>query len=118
MEKEKDLGKRTIEGAKNKSNNRAHLEQDEGTNLDSEAVLLMTITSAKTQSRISIEEEEELTAAPVFNQASVDSVVNSEGELIHSALIAEVEPAEFDKAMTEEKWLKAMKEEIKLYGEE
>ncbi|RDX90862.1 hypothetical protein CR513_27231, partial [Mucuna pruriens] len=41
-----------------------------------------------------------------------DSAVNLEGELIHSALITEVEPVEFEKVMTEEKWLKAMKDEI------
>ncbi|RDY12354.1 hypothetical protein CR513_02868, partial [Mucuna pruriens] len=102
------------EGAKNKPNNHAHLAQDEGT--DSEAVVLLTITSNEAQPRIPIEEE--LIATPVFNKASVvrrplqsrdqellfqDSTVNLEGELIHSALIAQAEP---------EKWLKVMKEEI------
>ncbi|RDX84116.1 hypothetical protein CR513_34885, partial [Mucuna pruriens] len=43
---------------------------------------------------------------------AVDSAVNLKGELIHSALIAEVESVEFEKAVTEEKWLKATKEEI------
>ena len=41
-----------------------------------------------------------------------DSLVNSEGELMHFACIAEVEPVEFEKAITNEKWLKTMKEEI------
>ncbi|RDX78418.1 hypothetical protein CR513_41314, partial [Mucuna pruriens] len=75
---------------------------------------------------IPIEEEEEDTATPVFNKTYVvrrllqlkdqelfqDLAVNSEGELIHFALIAKVEPVEFDKIETEEKWLKAMTEEI------
>ncbi|RDY13776.1 hypothetical protein CR513_01260, partial [Mucuna pruriens] len=135
--------------AKNKPNNCAHLAQDEGTDSDFEAVVLLAITSNDTQPRIPIEEEEkrlsyttsairrllqqrisieekELIAAPVFNKASVirrplhlkdqelfqDSAVNSEGELIHLALIAEAELVEFDRAAIEEKWLKAMKEEI------
>ncbi|RDY06796.1 hypothetical protein CR513_09170, partial [Mucuna pruriens] len=42
----------------------------------------------------------------------VDSAINSEGELIHSVLIIEAKPVEFDKTVTEEKLLKAMKEEI------
>ncbi|RDX92049.1 hypothetical protein CR513_25882, partial [Mucuna pruriens] len=101
------------EGAKNKPNNCAHLTQDEGTNSDSKDVLLMAIISSKAQPRIPIEEEE-LIAALVFNKASVDPTLNLEGELIHSALTAEAEPepVEFDKAVIEEKWLKAMKEEI------
>ncbi|RDX81172.1 putative mitochondrial protein, partial [Mucuna pruriens] len=103
------------EGAKNKSNNRAHLAQDEGIGSNFEVVVLMAIKSNEAQSRIPIEEEEELTTAPVFNKAFVelfqDLVVNSKGELIHSALIVEAEPVEFDKAVTKEKWLKAMKEE-------
>jgi len=41
-----------------------------------------------------------------------DLVVNSEGELVHFSFIAEVEPVEFEKAMTNEKWLKATKKEI------
>ena len=41
-----------------------------------------------------------------------DSVVNSKDELVHFACIAEVEPVEFEKAITNEKWLKTMKEEI------
>ncbi|RDX94321.1 hypothetical protein CR513_23303, partial [Mucuna pruriens] len=41
-----------------------------------------------------------------------DSAVSSEGELVHSTLIAKAEPTKFDKAVTEEKWMKAMKEEI------
>ncbi|RDX81584.1 Copia protein, partial [Mucuna pruriens] len=102
MEKEKDPGKRTREGAKNKPNNCAHLTQDEGTNSDSETVLLMAMTSNETQPRIPIEEEEELTIAPVFNKASVDLAVNSEGELIHSTLKAKAEPVEFDKAVTKQ----------------
>ncbi|RDX80959.1 hypothetical protein CR513_38421, partial [Mucuna pruriens] len=72
------------------------------------------------------EEEEELAVAPVFNKASVvrrslqlrdqelfqDSAIKSKGKLIYSALIAEAELVEFDKTVTEKKWLKAMKEEI------
>ncbi|RDX90286.1 hypothetical protein CR513_27873, partial [Mucuna pruriens] len=34
---------------------------------------------------------------------TIDSVVNLEEELIHSALIAEAEPVEFEKVVTEEK---------------
>ncbi|RDY14592.1 hypothetical protein CR513_00320, partial [Mucuna pruriens] len=82
-------------------------------------------SSSKAQLRVP-KEEEELTAAPTFNQDPGvtrslylkdqelfhDSAVTSEGELVHSALIAEAKPVEFDKAVTEEKWLKAMKEEI------
>ncbi|RDX90545.1 hypothetical protein CR513_27573, partial [Mucuna pruriens] len=111
------------EGAKNKPNNRAHLAQDEGTDSDSEAVMLLAITSNEAQPRITIEEEEkELIATPVFNKVFAvrrplqlrdqelfqDSTVNLEGELIHSKL----KPVEFETAVTEEKWLKAMKEEI------
>ncbi|RDX90263.1 hypothetical protein CR513_27890, partial [Mucuna pruriens] len=90
-----------------------HTAQDEGTNSDSEAVVLLAITSNEVQPRIPIEEEEkELIATLVFNKASTDSTINLEGELIHYALIAEAEPVEFEKTVTEEKWLKAMKEEI------
>ncbi|RDY09714.1 hypothetical protein CR513_05886, partial [Mucuna pruriens] len=86
---------------------RAHLAQDEETNLDFEVVVLLEITSNEAQPRIPIEEEEkELIATPVFNKASTlfqDSTVNLEGELIHYALIAEAEPVEFEKAVIEEK---------------
>ncbi|RDX64941.1 hypothetical protein CR513_56444, partial [Mucuna pruriens] len=95
-----------------KSDSRAHLAQDEGTDLDFEVVLLMTITSNETQPRIPIEEEEEeLTAASIFNKAS-NSTIKVEGELIHPAFIVEAELVEFDKVVTKEKWLKVMKEEI------
>ena len=39
-----------------------------------------------------------------------DSEVNLEGELVHFALIEEAEPVEIDKVVTNEMWLKAMKE--------
>ncbi|RDX98677.1 Copia protein, partial [Mucuna pruriens] len=74
------LGYYAREGAKNKPNNRAHLAQDEGTMPDFEVL-----------------RDQEL-----FQ----DLTVKSKGELIHSALIAEVEPVEFDKAVTEDKLLK------------
>ncbi|RDX90112.1 Copia protein, partial [Mucuna pruriens] len=65
----------TGKGAKNKPNNRAHLTQDEGTNSDSEVVVLMPITSNKAQPRIPIEEEEkELRVTPVFNKAYIKLV--------------------------------------------
>ncbi|RDY14617.1 Copia protein, partial [Mucuna pruriens] len=127
LQLQKQQGVEAGEGTKNKPNNRAHLVQDEGTNSDSEAVVLLAITSNEAQPRIPIEEEEkELIATPVFNKASTvrrplqlrdqelfqDSAVNLEGELIHSALIVEAEPIEFEKGMIEEKWLKAMKDEI------
>ncbi|RDX81141.1 hypothetical protein CR513_38214, partial [Mucuna pruriens] len=72
-------------------------------------------TSSEAQSRILPEEEPP--ATPTINKNPPpslfqDSVVKPEGELVHFALIAEVGLVEFDKAVTEEKWLKAMKEEI------
>ncbi|RDX90374.1 Copia protein, partial [Mucuna pruriens] len=125
MEKEKDPGKEQKlghyarecwagEGAKNKPNNRAHLAQDEGTDSDSEAVLLMAITSSEAQPRILIEEEENsnLHQSLLDQELFQDSTVNSEGALIDYALIIEAKPVEFDKVVTEEKWLKAMKVEI------
>ena len=41
-----------------------------------------------------------------------DSEVNLEGELVHFALIAEAQPIEFDKAVTNKMWVRAMKKEI------
>ena len=41
-----------------------------------------------------------------------ESLVNSEGELVHFELIAKFESVEFEKIVTNEKWLNAMKEEI------
>ncbi|RDY01650.1 Vacuolar protein sorting-associated protein 52 A, partial [Mucuna pruriens] len=89
------------EGAKNKPNNCVHLAQDEGTDSDSKVVLLMTITSNETQPRILIEEEE-LTAAPVFNKAYV---------IRRPLQLKDQELFQDSTAVTEEKWLKA-KEEI------
>ncbi|RDY09127.1 hypothetical protein CR513_06559, partial [Mucuna pruriens] len=83
------------EGAKNKPNNCAHLTQDEGKNSDSEVVVLLAITSNEAQLRRSIEEEKELVATPVFNKASTKLNLLS-----------------LKKIVIEEKWLKAMKEEI------
>ena len=43
-----------------------------------------------------------------------DSTITSEGELVHFALIAQSKPVDFEKAMTNEKQMKAMQEEINL----
>ena len=84
-------------------------------------------TSSESQSRILLEEETPSTA-PIANKVPdirrssrisqlplplrdyelfQDSEVNSEGKLVYFALITEVEPIEFDKAVTNEMWLKA-----------
>jgi len=41
-----------------------------------------------------------------------DSAVTSKGNLVHFAIMAEAEPIEFNDAIIDEKWLKAMCEEI------
>ncbi|RDX61556.1 hypothetical protein CR513_60206, partial [Mucuna pruriens] len=87
---------------------------------------VVNTSSSKAQLKVPKEDEEELAATPTFNQDPGvtrslylkdqelfhDSTITSEGELVHSVLIAKVEPIEFDKEVTEEKWLIAMKEEI------
>ncbi|RDX90254.1 Copia protein, partial [Mucuna pruriens] len=75
-------------------------------------MVLLAIVSNGAQPRIPIDKEEKrLTATPIFNKASIerrplqlrdqeliqDSTINLEGELIHSALIAEAELVEFEK---------------------
>lgn len=42
-----------------------------------------------------------------------DSAVNSEGELIHFALLVETEPVSFEEAIQDPKWIAAMEEELK-----
>lgn len=42
-----------------------------------------------------------------------DTAVNSEGELIHFALLAETEPVSFEEAIEDPNWVDAMKEELK-----
>lgn len=41
-----------------------------------------------------------------------DATITSEGNCFHCALITEVEPIEFDQAVKDERWWKAMQEEI------
>lgn len=43
----------------------------------------------------------------------IDSDVIAEGELIHFALLVAVEPLNHEEAMKDEKWVKAMKEELR-----
>ncbi|RDX62819.1 hypothetical protein CR513_58808, partial [Mucuna pruriens] len=83
-------------------------------------------TPSEAQSRVPIKEEEELTDVPTFNKDPIvrkslhlkdqelfqDTTVNSEGELVHFALIAEAEHVKFVKAVTDKKWVKVIKEEI------
>ncbi|OIW20143.1 hypothetical protein TanjilG_02123 [Lupinus angustifolius] len=42
-----------------------------------------------------------------------DSGITAEGELVHMALLAEMEPIDFHEAMKTDQWLEAMKEELK-----
>lgn len=41
-----------------------------------------------------------------------NSAVNSEGDLIHFALFVEAEPVDFDDAIQDTKWIKAMEDEL------
>lgn len=42
----------------------------------------------------------------------LDATINSEGELIHFALLAKSEPVTLDEAMHDERWRNAMKKEL------
>ncbi|OIV93118.1 hypothetical protein TanjilG_20780 [Lupinus angustifolius] len=42
-----------------------------------------------------------------------DSNITTEGDLVHIALLAEMEPVSFDEAVKESHWIEAMKEELR-----